>query len=128
MSPSISSSEGKGFYHSIVESETVNMGTPGRRKPVLSGVRSSNVFITFVVAYAVFVVSLTVHCLVHHRVPTKDRALLKDQLIFTSVLPLVPFTLHQRAGVAEADVPFWNTMFLVVFGIFSLISSCTSLS
>lgn len=60
-----------------------------------SSFRSSTAFIAFTVTFAVFT----------------------DQFLFAAILPIGPFTLHERLHIPEDKVQFWIAILLAVFGI-----------
>ncbi|SMQ51844.1 unnamed protein product [Zymoseptoria tritici ST99CH_3D7] len=60
-----------------------------------SSFRSPTAFIAFTVTFAVFT----------------------DQFLFAAILPIGPFTLHERLHIPEDKVQFWIAILLAVFGI-----------
>lgn len=66
--------------------------------------RSSKVFITFVLAYAVFV----------------------DQFVFTSIVPVAPFALEKKNHIPHQDVQKWIAVLLSVYGASMFVACRTS--
>jgi MFS family permease len=57
--------------------------------------RSSPAFITFVISYAVFA----------------------DQFLYSSIIPVLPFALHERIGLPEDESQHWVAIMFAVYGI-----------
>lgn len=70
-------------------------------RPTFLSLRSSTAFITFVVAYAVFT----------------------DQFLFAVILPVFPFSLHDRSHVPQEKVQLWISLLLGVYAIACCITS-----
>ena len=70
-------------------------------RPILLSFRSSQAFITAVVAYAVFT----------------------DQFLFAVIIPVAPFTLHERVHTPTNKVQYWIALLLGVYGVACLITS-----
>jgi MFS family permease len=66
--------------------------------------RSSSAFITFVVAYAVFT----------------------DQFLYSSIIPVLPFALHERVGLPDDESQHWVAIMFAVYGIACTVTSSES--
>ena len=69
-----------------------------------SRLRSSDGFITFVVGMAVFT----------------------DMLLYGLIVPMLPYALSDRVGIAQDDVQRWNSILLGSFGAALMLGSCMS--
>lgn len=80
------------------ENPSLNNGMHGKnaRRPWLLKLRSSKAFVTSVVSYSVFAVSSVRHGIIEAQTA-------QDQFVFAVIVPVMPFTLHDRAGVSEAS-------------------------
>lgn len=50
-------------------------------------------------------------------------AIFSDMFLYGVIVPVVPFSISERAGVAESDVQHWTSILLAVYGAALLVSS-----
>jgi MFS family permease len=75
-------------------------GSPAR-PPTLLAARTSTAFITTTVAFAIFT----------------------DVFVYGIIVPVIPFALTQRAGIAEKDIQYWTSILLAVYGAALLVTA-----
>ena len=69
--------------------------------PTLLAARTSTAFITATVAFAIFT----------------------DVFVYGIIVPVIPFALTQRAGIAEKDIQYWTSILLAVYGAALLVTA-----
>lgn len=71
------------------------------RPPTCLAARTSTAFITITVAFAIFT----------------------DVFVYGIIVPVIPFALTQRAGIAETDIQYWTSILLAVYGAALLVTA-----
>ncbi|KAJ5140417.1 hypothetical protein N7448_003825 [Penicillium atrosanguineum] len=46
-----------------------------------------------------------------------------DTFLYTMIVPIIPYTLKERVGIADGDALKWTSVFLTVFGLTNVLSS-----
>jgi MFS family permease len=81
------------------------------KKPIFLSTRSNRIFILFTVAWSVFTVSQTTTYPPHLIITNESQ----DTFLYGVVVPVIPFALEQRAGVARSDRQHWVSVLLSVY-------------
>lgn len=71
------------------------------RPPILLKGRTSTAFITVTVAFAIFT----------------------DIFVYGIIVPVIPFALHERAGVPDSDTQYWISILLAIYGAALLVTA-----
>jgi hypothetical protein len=71
------------------------------KRPILLELRSSKVFVIFVVSFATFT----------------------DILLYGLIVPVTPTALHERVGLSEDDEQSWTSILLALYGAALLAAS-----
>lgn len=50
-------------------------------------------------------------------------AIFTDSFLYGVLIPVIPFTLHDRSGIPESDVQWWTSLILAGYGLMVLIGS-----
>lgn len=71
------------------------------RPPLFLNFRTSTVFITVTVAFAIFT----------------------DIFVYGIIVPVIPFALTERAGVPQSDIQYWVSILLAIYGAALLVTA-----
>lgn len=90
-----------------------------RSRPILFELRSSTGFIVLSASVAYFQDGFLYASVRLYAFLRSCRT--NDHLLSLQVVPVLPFSLHERSGIPHDAIQFWNSTFLAIFGVFQVL-------